>query len=119
MQIPNSKNKVYNTSFLISPQGKIIASYNKIHLFDADVMGDKAYKESNYFKPGNKIVTAKTPWGNAGLSICYDIRFPELYRAFVHKKPNIIFIPVSFTNFAARTKSSMYALTLPSLFVVS
>lgn len=89
--------KIYNTSVLFSPEGEIHARYDKIHLFDVDVPGDQHYLESKNVKPGNKVVVADTPWGNLGLSICYDIRFPELYRKHADKNAHAIFIPAAFT----------------------
>lgn len=92
------RKKITNSSLLISPDGEIVARYDKIHLFDAQVSNDQAYRESHFVTPGKKIVTAKMPYGNTGLSICYDIRFPELYRA-MNRKVDIqtLCIPSAFT----------------------
>lgn len=89
--------KIYNSSVLFSPEGEIHARYDKIHLFDVDVPGDQKYLESKNVKPGTKVVTAETPWGNLGLSVCYDIRFPELYRKHASAGAHAIFIPAAFT----------------------
>lgn len=89
--------KVYNTSILFSPEGDLYARYDKIHLFDVDVPGDRRYLESNHFLPGKKVTTADTPWGILGMSICYDIRFPELYRKLADQGAHSIFIPAAFT----------------------
>ncbi|MCH2187249.1 carbon-nitrogen hydrolase family protein [Myxococcota bacterium] len=74
--------RVYNTSLVFSPEGEEIARYRKIHLFDVDLGEDQkeVYRESHHFAPGRTPVTAETPFGSIGLSICYDLRFPELYR---------------------------------------
>lgn len=87
--------KVTNSSLLISPDGEITAKYDKIHLFD--MPGERAYTESAQIQPGRKPVVADTPWGRIGLSICYDLRFPELYRELVHQGAEVIFAPSSFT----------------------
>ncbi len=89
--------KIYNTSILFSPEGDLYARYDKIHLFDVDVPGDRAYLESEKVLPGKKVVTAQTPWGSLGLSICYDIRFPELYRKHADAGAHTLFIPAAFT----------------------
>jgi deaminated glutathione amidase len=93
--IPNSK-KVYNTSVFIDKTGTIKATYRKIHLFDAVVHGT-SIKESISYKPGQEISLVN--WGrfNCGLSICYDLRFPELYRLYVNKGAHLLFVPASFT----------------------
>ena len=89
--------KTYNTSVLISPEGEIIATYRKIHLFDILVEGHKPYKESASVIPGEKIVTAETPLGAIGMTICYDLRFPGLYAALSEGGAQIISIPAAFT----------------------
>lgn len=95
-KIPGNPRKVTNTSLLISSEGEIVARYDKIHLFDAQV-GKRSYCESKYFKPGETVVVAPTPFGKVGLSVCYDLRFPELYRAQALKGARIIFAPAAFT----------------------
>jgi len=94
--------KIYNTSILFSPEGDLHARYDKIHLFDVDVPGDRAYRESDDVAPGKKSVTADTPWGKLGLSICYDIRFPELFRKHADAGAHTIFIPAAFTAVTGR-----------------
>jgi nitrilase len=89
--------KTTNTSLLISADGDIIARYDKIHLFDVNVTGDQQYLESATVQPGRKPVVADTPWGKFGLSICYDLRFPELYRKYADAGCDVIFIPSAFT----------------------
>lgn len=89
--------KITNTSLLFDPEGEIAARYDKIHLFDVVVPGDRSYKESKSVTPGKSPTLAKTPWGDFGLSICYDIRFPELYRRHSKAGCEAIFIPAAFT----------------------
>lgn len=89
--------KIHNTSVLFSPEGEIHARYDKIHLFDVDVPGDRSYRESDDVEPGKKTVTTDTPWGKLGLSICYDIRFPELYRRHATAGAHTLFVPAAFT----------------------
>ena len=94
--IGNSK-KIYNTSILIGPSGKLLARYRKIHLFDA-ILGNKTVKESKFFKPGRQLVIGKVENFKAGLSICYDLRFPELYREYFKQGAGLLMVPSSFTK---------------------
>lgn len=94
--------KITNTSILFSPEGDLHARYDKIHLFDVDVPGDRSYRESDDVAPGKKAVTTETPWGTLGLSICYDIRFPELFRKHADAGAHTIFIPAAFTAVTGR-----------------
>lgn len=90
--------KIYNTSLLFDPSGKELARYRKIHLFDATFPNGRSYRESDYIMPGAEIVTAKTEFCAVGLSICYDLRFPELYRKLTNGgNTRLIFIPSNFT----------------------
>ena len=96
-RIPDSK-KIYNTSVLLDPHGKELARYRKIHLFDATLPNGRSYRESDYIAPGAEVVTAKTEFCEVGLSICYDLRFPELYRKLSRGgATRLIFIPSNFT----------------------
>ena len=88
--------KITNTSLLFSPEGDIHARYDKIHLFDVD-LPDRKYRESDHVTAGKKVVVSETAWGNMGLSICYDVRFPELYRKMADEDVHMIFIPAAFT----------------------
>jgi len=90
--------RVYNTSVLVSPQGEVVATYRKIHLFDVDLssQGGSAYQESKTLAPGREVVAAKTPFGGVGLSICYDLRFPELYRALSAQGVRFLTVPSAF-----------------------
>jgi len=87
----------YNTSLLLSPQGEILAHYRKIHLFDVDIPGQVRVKESDTKKPGQALVACNTPLGGFGLSVCYDLRFPELYRGLADRGAEVIFVPSAFT----------------------
>jgi deaminated glutathione amidase len=92
-------NKVLPASLLYDPKGDCIAHYDKIHLFDVLVNEEKeeAYRESDNFEAGNDIVVAETKIGNIGLSVCYDLRFPEMYRKMHENKVQIITVPSAFT----------------------
>lgn len=91
--------KVYPASLLYDPNGNCIAHYDKIHLFDVlvDESNDESYRESDAFEAGNEIVVAATDIGNIGLSVCYDLRFPELYRKMHEHNIQIITAPSAFT----------------------
>lgn len=89
--------KVYNTSLLINDKGEVAARYDKIHLFDVDLGKGEAYRESDFVQRGDKPVSADTPFGRVGLSICYDLRFPELYGMLVAEGAEIVFAPSAFT----------------------
>lgn len=92
--------RVFNTSVLLSPAGEIEAVYRKIHLFDVDLgaSGGGVYRESAVIAPGSEVVVAKTPEAVIGLSICYDLRFPELYRALAARGAQILTVPSAFTR---------------------
>jgi predicted amidohydrolase len=90
--------KTYNRSLLFNPQGEIVAQYDKIHLFDVDVEDGQTYRESAKIMAGSKAVTAQTPWGILGMTVCYDLRFPQLYRAIAKAGANIIAVPAAFTQ---------------------
>ena len=84
-------------SLLVDPSGAITARYDKLHLFDVDVGDGQAYKESATVEPGERAVLAATPWGLAGLSICYDLRFAYLYRALAQAGAAMLTVPAAFT----------------------
>lgn len=96
--IPGS-GKSYNTSLLFDPSGRIIAAYRKIHLFDVDLANGVSLRESATRAPGTAIAVAQTELCAPGLSICYDLRFPELYRALVAQGADLLFVPAAFTAF--------------------
>lgn len=90
--------RFYNTSILFSPSGDVLARYRKLHLFDVDIPGQVTIKESDAMLAGDEVVTADTPIGKVGLSICYDLRFPELYRRMVTDRDvRLIFVPSAFS----------------------
>ena len=89
---------VANRSFVIRPDGGIAARYDKIHMFDADLGLGEVYKESATFVPGGEAVTARLPWGKLGMSICYDVRFPQLYRALAKAECDFLTVPAAFTK---------------------
>jgi len=94
--------KSYNTSVLISSSGDIEAFYRKIHLFDIELDMDLTYKESDRYERGNKIINHNSPLGDFGFSICYDLRFPELYRELTFRGAKLIFVPAAFTMFTGK-----------------
>ena len=89
--------KLYNRATLFSPDGKEIAHYDKIHLFDVDPPGATPLRESTHIRAGERIVVADTPLCKIGLSICYDLRFPELYRALALQGAELLTVPAAFT----------------------
>jgi predicted amidohydrolase len=88
--------RVFNTSVLLDRAGELVAAYRKIHLFDADPPGAVPSRESFLFAAGEQVVTADTEFGRVGLSICYDVRFPELYRQMAVAGATILFLPSAF-----------------------
>ncbi|WP_088052306.1 carbon-nitrogen hydrolase family protein [Virgibacillus dakarensis] len=91
--------KSYNTSYIVNPDGKLLDKYRKIHLFDIEIEGMPGYKESDSIQGGTNPVMTRLPFGNAGLSICYDLRFAELYRNYATHDAKILFIPAAFTRY--------------------
>jgi len=98
LAIKVSESKTANRSFLFSPDGRIAARYSKIHLFDVDLPSGETYRESNTVAGGGEAVVADTPWGKMGLSVCYDMRFPQLYRDLAHKGAFAFTAPSAFTE---------------------
>ena len=92
------KKKLLNRSVLISPKGKITCYYDKIHMYDAKLNKRENYCESKLFKSGNKIKISKLPWGKIGLSICYDLRFPNMYKKMSKQGVFFISVPSAFTE---------------------
>lgn len=89
---------VTTTSLVIDDFGSVVAHYDKLHMFDVDVAdAHKCYRESDIFTPGERVVTAETPFGHLGLSICYDVRFPHLYSELRNQGAQIILVPAAFT----------------------
>ncbi|MEZ4434214.1 MAG: carbon-nitrogen hydrolase family protein [bacterium] len=91
------RTRCYNTSALYGPDGALIAAYRKMHLFDVDVPGGLTIRESDTIVPGDEVVVAETAIGRIGMSICYDLRFAELYRAMVDDGADLICVPSAFT----------------------
>lgn len=89
--------RCYNTSVLFSPAGEVLATYRKLHLFDVDVPGGVRFSESATCKPGEAVTAVTTPLGRFGLTICYDLRFPELYRRLADEGADVLLIPSAFT----------------------
>jgi len=90
-------NKILASSILYNSDGEVVVRYDKIHLFDVELGNDESYKESETIASGTELVVADTPFGKLGLAICYDLRFPELFRQLVDKGAEIIAIPSAFT----------------------
>lgn len=90
--------KVANRSFLIDAEGEVRNRYDKIHMFDVDLDGGESYRESAVFEPGSKPVLADLPWARLGLSICYDLRFPYLYRHLAQAGADLLAVPAAFTR---------------------
>jgi deaminated glutathione amidase len=91
------EDRLANRSFLIDPEGAITARYDKIHLFDIDLPNGESIRESNAYRPGNSSVIAETPWGRLGMTVCYDVRFPHLYRALAQAGADFLTVPSVFT----------------------
>jgi len=86
-----------NRSFLISPQGEIVARYDKIHMFDVEISATETYRESAGYRPGEQAVVADAPFGKIGMSVCYDMRFPALYQALAEAGARILTMPAAFS----------------------
>lgn len=96
---PAGNGKVYNRSLLIDPDGNTLARYNKIHLFDVELPKGESYRESDYVESGKNrpVVSRASEIGNIGMSICYDLRFPELYRSLTERQADVLCVPSAFT----------------------
>jgi len=109
LAIKVSDTKTANRSYLIDPKGAVAARYDKIHLFDVDLPSGESYRESQTVAGGGKAVTAELPWGRLGLSVCYDLRFPQLYRTLAQAGAFAFTIPAAFT--ATTGKAHWHVLT--------
>ena len=98
LAIKASPEKAANRSFLIDRRGEVVARYDKIHMFDVDLAGGESYRESNTYRPGDLAMVADLPWGRLGLTVCYDLRFPALYRALAEAGASFLAIPSAFTR---------------------
>jgi predicted amidohydrolase len=94
--------RVFNTSVLLGPDGATLAVYRKMHLFDIDLPGLEHLKESRAVRPGAELVVARAPFAPVGLTICYDVRFPELYRALAAAGARVLAVPSAFTDRTGR-----------------
>jgi deaminated glutathione amidase len=98
LAIKLTDDRAANRSFLIGRDGEIVARYDKIHMFDVDLANGESYRESRNYRPGEIAVAADLPWGRLGLSVCYDLRFPTLYRALAEAGSSFLAIPSAFTK---------------------
>ncbi len=87
-----------NRSFLIGPDGAVVARYDKIHMFDVNVSDTEVYRESAGYRPGTRAVLAQTPFGRIGMTVCYDVRFPQLYRQLAQAGADILTVPAAFNH---------------------
>ena len=95
--------KVFAACLLFNPQGELVTRYDKIHLFDVTIeASNESYTESETITPGDKIVVVDTPFGRLGLAVCYDLRFPELFRAMIDLNMEICALPSAFTSLTGR-----------------
>ena len=97
-----SGDKLANRSLLIDPGGHIVARYDKIHMFDVEIPDGQSYRESKAYAPGAQAATADLPWGRLGMTVCYDLRFPQLYRALAQAGADFLSIPSAFTRFTGQ-----------------
>ncbi len=94
----DDEERIANRSFLIDSSGTIAARYDKIHMFDVDLPSGESYRESKTYRPGDSAVLVQTPWGVLGMTVCYDVRFPHLYRALAKGGARMISVPAAFTK---------------------
>lgn len=92
-------NKYLNRSYLINDKGVLVAYYDKIHLFDVALPSGERHEESRRFHHGGRAVLVQTPWGGLGMSVCYDVRFPHLYRTLAKRGADFLTVPAAFTRF--------------------
>ena len=98
LAIKAGPDRAVNRAFVIDPKGEIAARYDKIHMFDVDLAGGESYRESRNYRAGELAVLADLPWGRLGVTICYDLRFPALYRALAVAGATMLTIPSAFTK---------------------
>ncbi len=96
LTLKTGEERIVNRSYLIAADGAIVATYDKIHMFDVTLPDGKVIRESSSYRPGEQAVVATTPWGLLGMTICYDLRFPHLYRALAQQGAQFISVPASF-----------------------
>ncbi len=102
LTIKLSEEQCANRSLLFAPDGRIAARYDKIHMFDVDIPDGQSYRESATFRPGARAVLAGLPWGTLGMTVCYDLRFPRLYRSLAQAGAGILSVPAAFTQFTGQ-----------------
>lgn len=95
---PEEGDRLANRGFLIAPDGSIRAKYDKIHMFDVDLENAESYRESFSYRPGEQAVLAQTPWGGYGMGVCYDVRFPALFRDLAGAGAKVLTMPACFTQ---------------------
>jgi predicted amidohydrolase len=98
LALVGERGRPVNRSLLISPEGRIDARYDKIHMFDVDLPGGESYRESASYEPGREAVVAALPWGQLGMTICYDLRFPQLHRALAKAGARFLAVPAACTK---------------------
>ena len=96
--VASGPDKAANRAVLVNPDGEIVSTYDKLHMFDVDLPNGDRYRESSLYEPGAAARLVQTPWGKLGLTICYDMRFPQLYRALAKAGADIIAVPAAFTR---------------------
>lgn len=96
LTLKTGEERIVNRSYLIAADGMVVATYDKIHMFDVTLPDGKVIRESSAYRPGEQAVVATTPWGMLGMTICYDLRFPHLYRALAQQGAEFITVPSSF-----------------------
>ncbi|RLT31538.1 MAG: carbon-nitrogen hydrolase family protein [Chloroflexi bacterium] len=96
LTLKTDEERIVNRSYLIAADGTVVATYDKIHMFDVTLPDGKVIRESSAYRPGEKAVIAATPWGKLGMTICYDVRFPHLYRALAQQGAEFLSVPSSF-----------------------
>ncbi len=99
MVVRHDETRLANRSFLIGPDGTVAARYDKIHMFDVEIPDGQSYRESSAYQAGERAVIADLPWGRLGLTICYDLRFPRLYRVLAAGGADFLTVPSAFTRF--------------------
>jgi len=102
MGVTRPDGHIANRGYVIDPGGRVSARYDKIHLFDVDLGDGKRFRESDVIAPGSTAVVADTPWGGLGLSVCYDLRFPHLYRELAKSGASMLAVPAAFTRLTGR-----------------
>lgn len=97
VRLKAGEDRLANRSMLFSPAGQIMATYDKIHMFDVDLEGGESYRESSTYQPGDRSVLTDLPWGKLGMTVCYDMRFPYLYRDLAQAGADFLTAPSAFT----------------------